>query len=370
MNKGTSLYLDIVRFTAALLVFLDHLSGRAMSGGLIWRFHHYGTVAVSVFFILSGFVIAHVLATRERTLLEYSASRFGRLYSVVLPALAITLLVHTIDMATPNTLPMLHAPTTAAPIVQYIVTALFLNRAWVLGGFLGLEPTSDIPFWSLGFEVAYYIAIAAIVFGRGWARAGVLVILAIVSGPTIILLAPIWFLGFWLYHLQARLQVSQPVATALFVGGIAICIVSTFVVGFKSPWDLPVLMPGNPGTQPHTQLADFACRYISGAGFALNLIGFVSLSKAAEPTLARYARQIRWLGSLTFALYLFHQPVVEFLTVHPVGVPGSLPQLIWVVCIPLLVVVTVGRLCERSKGSYRRLFLRVFERPQPALAEP
>ena len=43
-----------------------------------------------VFFVLSGYVIAHVLATRERTLFEYFASRFSKLYSVVVPALILT----------------------------------------------------------------------------------------------------------------------------------------------------------------------------------------------------------------------------------------------------------------------------------------
>jgi len=61
-----------------------------VTGGLLWRLNRAGAPAVSVFFVLSGYVIAHVLSTREKTPLEFTASRFARLYSVLLPALAIT----------------------------------------------------------------------------------------------------------------------------------------------------------------------------------------------------------------------------------------------------------------------------------------
>src|SRR4051812_27780039 len=99
MKKGTSLYLDLVRFSAAMMVFLEHYREHTR-GSLrsFWNAHPfwyshsgpYSQTAVIVFFVLSGYVIAHVLATREKTALEYAASRFGRLYSVVLPALLLT----------------------------------------------------------------------------------------------------------------------------------------------------------------------------------------------------------------------------------------------------------------------------------------
>jgi len=96
MKKGTSLYLDLVRFSAALMVFLVHLKVHAKGTfGPFWGFHldYSSQTAVTVFFVLSGYVIAHVLATREGTPLEYCASRFARLYSVVVPALILTALL-------------------------------------------------------------------------------------------------------------------------------------------------------------------------------------------------------------------------------------------------------------------------------------
>ena len=66
MTNALSLYLDALRFGAAFIVFLSHF-GR-VSGGLFWQMQPYGRTAVLVFFVLSGFVIAWVTETKERTL--------------------------------------------------------------------------------------------------------------------------------------------------------------------------------------------------------------------------------------------------------------------------------------------------------------
>src|SRR3954468_17403598 len=99
MKRGTSLYLDLVRFGAAFVVFLEHLREHTRNSfAAFWRSHPflyvhldaYSETAVIVFFVLSGYVIAHVLATRENTLTEFATSRLARLYSVAIPALLLT----------------------------------------------------------------------------------------------------------------------------------------------------------------------------------------------------------------------------------------------------------------------------------------
>ena len=67
-------------------------------GGLFWQMQPYGRTAVLVFFVLSGFVVAWVTETKERTLEEYALSRVARLYSVILPALIITAVLDHIAM--------------------------------------------------------------------------------------------------------------------------------------------------------------------------------------------------------------------------------------------------------------------------------
>lgn len=70
MTSEVSIYLDAIRFTAAMVVFLGHVSGQRLTGGLLWQVGRYMDDAVIVFFVLSGFVIAHVASERELKLTD------------------------------------------------------------------------------------------------------------------------------------------------------------------------------------------------------------------------------------------------------------------------------------------------------------
>ena len=78
MKKEVSIYLDAVRFLAAFFVFLDHFALGRISGGFLWQLRPLGDEAVTVFFVLSGFVIAYVTDTREKTAPAYVVSRVAR----------------------------------------------------------------------------------------------------------------------------------------------------------------------------------------------------------------------------------------------------------------------------------------------------
>ena len=84
MNKETSIYLDAVRFIAALAVFFSHVGARIYSGGFLWQANSAGTPAVVIFFVLSGFVIGYVSGRRETSGSAYFVARAARLYSVVI----------------------------------------------------------------------------------------------------------------------------------------------------------------------------------------------------------------------------------------------------------------------------------------------
>ncbi len=66
MNKLTSIYLDLIRFTAALVVVLSHAAG--FTSLKIPIISGLGTEAVVVFFVLSGYVIAYVSNNKEKKL--------------------------------------------------------------------------------------------------------------------------------------------------------------------------------------------------------------------------------------------------------------------------------------------------------------
>ena len=97
MTNALSLYLDALRFGAAFVVFLSHYG--KFTRGMLWQMQPYGRTAVMVFFVLSGFVIAWVTETRERTVEDYALSRLARLYSVIVPAFILTAVLDHVAMA-------------------------------------------------------------------------------------------------------------------------------------------------------------------------------------------------------------------------------------------------------------------------------
>ena len=91
LARETSLYIDAMRVLAALVVFLDHFARPSVSGGLFWQVAPFGGDAVIVFFVISGFVIAHATAQKERNAADYFISRAARIYSVAVPAIVLTI---------------------------------------------------------------------------------------------------------------------------------------------------------------------------------------------------------------------------------------------------------------------------------------
>ena len=69
---------------------------------------------------------------------------------------------------------------------------------------------------------------------------------------------------------------------------------------------------------------------------------------------------------------MFHMPILASFSVYPVGARGSLTWAIVMIGGTFLIVATIGRFCEQSKGYYKRGFLFVWEQlprkaPPPAV---
>ena len=149
MTTALSLYLDALRFTAAVFVFVGHYSAQRHSGGLFWQAFSHGRTAVLVFFVLSGFVIAWITETKERTLEEYALSRAARLYSVILPVFLIMAALDALGSAIdPRLYELEWRLSTVHPLVGYALSVVFLGQSWTLD----VAPRSDLPFWSLNCE--------------------------------------------------------------------------------------------------------------------------------------------------------------------------------------------------------------------------
>lgn len=152
MDKHFSLYLDLTRFTAAVLVVLSHFAQHGLFGDV--NAHPlllFGREAVIVFFVLSGLVIAWSTSTACHTLAAYAVTRGARIYSVVLPVLVLCFVLAAISGAALD-----HGPVSYQlnkPQIYLPLHLLFISELWNLAE----TPPWLVQYWSLGYEVWYYV---------------------------------------------------------------------------------------------------------------------------------------------------------------------------------------------------------------------
>lgn len=356
MKSGTSLYLDIVRFAAALTVFIEHLREHTKIGfAAFWTAHPFwfshwypfSQTAVTVFFVLSGYVIAHVLATRERTPVDYAVSRLARLYSVVLPALLLTAICnYLIGLRYPLAFQASQSGGATGVALSYLGTVVFVNRYWL---WPDLDPPNT-PFWTLSFEAFFYLSIAILVFARGRGRILSILALVLIAGPSMVLLAPAWLLGYLAYRGSRRWPTRARSAIPVWLVSLSLIPLCSFIE-FHFREHLTFLRT------PDQAIGALVAAYAAATCFAVNVLAFNAFSDRAEPFLVPVAAVIRWLGSMTFALYLFHQPLLSLFTVYHVPDRSSAAQLVLMVGGTFLVVATLGHFCESTKGAYKRCLL-------------
>jgi peptidoglycan/LPS O-acetylase OafA/YrhL len=263
MNRATSLYLDLVRFCAAASVMVGHLAGTRFTGGFLWQLAPLMEEAVAVFFVLSGFVIAYTTEARETSAPSYIVARTAHICSVAIPALVATFALDALGRA--------FAPGEYSATWGYVAD----GRVWqALSGltftneirFARVSVGSMLPYWSLGYEVWYYVLFGVAIFApRRWRAPGIAAVLLLV-GPRIAVMFPLWLLGVGAYRLT-RSRRPGPVLSA------------TLCVGSLMAW----------------AVYEFA---------AAHPVGFDGVGTVVARPLERWARPIRWAAGATFSLYL------------------------------------------------------------------
>jgi peptidoglycan/LPS O-acetylase OafA/YrhL len=313
LAKSYSIYLDLVRFTAAAVVFLSHACKPGIADAVLPNMIQYGYDAVTVFFVLSGFVIAYTAETKEHTLPDYLLARLARLWSVAIPALALAAVLSHFGIASDAKLyreqispdffagsQWLSQLVFDHPALRFMFGLFFLNEAWTLT----VIEFYNGPYWSLSYEFCYYLLFGACFYLRSWTRVIATCLVALLFGPKIILLLPIWLMGVALY----RWRVAVPVALAWpCVVAPAVIYVAAYYLEFPArSWWFDQFVPFRLGSSWH-----FVWQYFLGILVSLNMLGFRSLRDAGW--LLAWERPIRALAAQTLSLYLFHFTIIYFL---------------------------------------------------------
>ncbi|HKT40810.1 MAG TPA: acyltransferase [Rhodanobacteraceae bacterium] len=344
LNRPLSIYLDLLRFTAALVVFLSHATNARYTSYLAGTMGPFAHDGVIVFFVLSGFVIAYVSTCKEHSARDYGLSRAARIYSVALPAILLTM---ALDLLRTIYVPTFH---------EYQFHKLwFYIPLWTAFGtdwwFLNENMLSNGPFWSLSYEVWYYVIFGSLFYFRGRKRWIFAVIALAIVGPRQWLLFPIWLSGCALYHVHERHELGRGLARSIFLGSIAIYLLLKFTHTFDAINATVNVWFGNWPVDKLRYSQFFAGDYLIAT---LVLMNIYSARYCEFAILSRCSRWVTLAASFTFSLYLFHMPLMKFYSTLMHVNPHS--RLMYALLLGLTVtsVVLLGTVTEWRKHTLRR----------------
>jgi len=339
MQPKFSAYLDIVRFLAALTVFLGHAAGSYWTQGFLWQLGAYGDTCVVVFFVLSGFVIAWVADNKEGNWWTYGANRIARLWSVVIPALVLTCVIDYVGVRMAPALyigqPWFNGDNLA---LRYLASLFLVHEAW----HINYAPGINQPFWSLGYEAFYYLAFGLLAFYKGRMKYLLLAVLFVLGGPLMLALFPVWLTGVLAYRVSRTWSLPAFAACVIFIGSSLLLLCSPFlrpVFGFQWMGE------------------EIGGRYVDAAVFFANLVAAHGLFRHNAPFPPSVARLIKQIASTTFVLYLFHRPLIQLFSYIGPDDAGSWGRRMLVIGATLGIVALATPICERFQRYLRSRLL-------------
>jgi len=286
-----------LRFLLALWVILDHLTGPGMMLDASARALPYpvyalirgGYLAVTTFFVLSGFVLARSYADTRwngRSLLRYGVGRLARVYPVYVLSLLMVAPFILADTA-PRKVPLVAA------------------HGLLIQGWLGHLPVSwNTPAWSLSCEMFFYLLfpLAAVwMQGAGWRK-------------TLAVAAAACCLTHLMWDIGISDEIKPLIHMADFLMGIAAsCAYDLLLRSPRRPAGAWLYVPGMalgaaliayPAVLPSPIDLNSALRPLN----ALLLVGFALGGGAAARVLS--TRVAVYLGKSSYAMYILHVPLL------------------------------------------------------------
>ena len=316
VSPGRIKQLDGVRGVAAMIVVVFHFLCLLQPGvvpdmtptpvfladtpvAILWN----GPFAVSIFFVLSGFVIAGAAERRNERVITNMVTRYIRLAVPVLASVILAwILLSIFPTATVDLGKVLNEPSRwltytyqgeIPPLYIAVMEGLVTN-------FLSGESLFNNVLWTMRIELIG----SFLIFGIYWLSAGKarMLILAFTGIVIFVLIEPAYLafvLGALIHEANIRgllIKSGNFLPYLIFAGGI---ILGSPGLGTAERWGLPDvpwrLTIGN----PHGLIAVFAA--------ALLIIAIISSSR-----LGRYfsTHLCQWLGRISFSLYLVHVPLL------------------------------------------------------------
>jgi peptidoglycan/LPS O-acetylase OafA/YrhL len=237
--------------------------------------------------------------------------RISRVYSVVVPALVFTIIASYLAM---RINPAYYMPNwgiaNSRPLLRIGMNLIFMAQSWNLT----LDPFANSPFWTLSYEVFYYVFYAVAFYLAGIRRAFWLVIVAVLAGQHILLLLPLWLIGCLAHDIYQRgrdpgLSLKKINLTFLAIGaGGALLVPATFKLLIYLKGFVTRFFWAHHHAPINLHWA--YVYYTQGLPIVFGLLWVMLLFervKVAEK--ASWVRWVRLLSEATFPLYLLHFPL-------------------------------------------------------------
>lgn len=361
MNKPFSLYLDLVRFIAAVLVVAAHYLQHGIVGGnLAILMPDFGREAVIVFFVLSGFVIAYTTEQKKQSFTQYLVARLARIYSVALPILLLTFIC--VAVATRfSGVPLDKGYVIDKAYVYLPFHLMFLGELWTMSE----TPPWLAQYWSLGYEVWYYVLFAAAYYTKGRSRITITVIVFLMLGPKLWLLLPVWMTGVWIYHWQKTHVITLTVAR------MGWCLSMVALAAYKfSDLDVALRAFGNEIWPFHALRLGSADRFLADYVVCIAIGASFLFARFADfKLLAFFSTPIRRLSAYTFTLYLVHGLVMGAWSALYHHDSTSVVDITLITTLIALATVVVGYVTEGKKDAFQRFFQRIVDATGPRAKE-
>ncbi|MEM6577786.1 MAG: acyltransferase [Pseudomonadota bacterium] len=361
MTRGLSLWLDWLRVLATLVVVFSHLAYPRFTETryAFMRDWNLGSDAVIVFFVISGLVIAFA-AERDGSAGRFAFNRTTRLFSVLAPALVLTLAFDAMGVRIdPASYPQgFYNP---HPTGEFLIRGLTFSNEWALPGALRLGTNG--PLWSLSYEAAYYLLFGVAMFLRGITRLIVLVTICLVVGLNILLLAPAWLMGVLVWRWIAAggaTRLTRGRAWAMALMGPA-AYVLCLAAGIP---DLLRAVTAATLDVPDARLVlrfsdEFIWNMMIGAFTACHIVGMAVLAPA------RCAERfwLRWAAGASFSIYVTHYPTLHLVDAM---LPDQARYDGVLFAVSLVVGLAFAAVFERPIAHFRRVLMRLHtERTRP-----
>lgn len=295
MHRQTFVFLDGIRGIAALLVVMTH----APDFFMIWKNHTY--LAVDVFFILSGFVIAlayeNKLVSKKLSFFDFVKKRFIRLYPIYFVSLCIAFVLVIFGGYLSETNLLLWTGYSA------ILTAFFIPRH---GG--AMMFSLNTPYWSLFYEFIVNFLYAAI---APFLSTKILIMIVLTAGCSLA------YIGVMNGHLNAgwgNTEAHYAAGLSRSIFGILMGVLiyrfrSKLIekISFISPWLAVLIIVAAllfPSIPKYNYIYDI---------FIVTIIFPLTVLIASQLKESKLEPALLMLGAASYPLYVLHYPFIHFI---------------------------------------------------------